>query len=124
MVPFPGRAYRDLQCADSGSGIKMNVATVAPWAAIGLVLAKAAAQLWLDYLNRKHVLAYAGAVPEPFKEIIDEPAYAKSTAYTLAKGRLDQIDTIYSAAILIMVLFSGMLPWWHGVITGWFGASA
>jgi STE24 endopeptidase len=102
----------------------MNLATVAPWVVLGLVLAKAAAQLWLDYLNRKYVLAHAGAVPEPFKDFVDEPTYAKSTAYNLAKGRLDRIDTIYNAVILIVVLCSGIMPWGHGVIVGWLGPSA
>src|SRR5262249_27463029 len=37
--------------------------------------------------------------------------YAKSTAYTLAKSRLSQIEDTYDTAILLLVLLSGVLPW-------------
>ena len=76
-----------------------------------LVLARWAAQLWLERLNRRHVLAHAGAVPEAFKGVVDEATYAKSVQYTLAKGRLDQIEATWDSAVLLAVLFSGVLPW-------------
>ena len=80
-----------------------------------LILAKWAAQLWLERLNSRHVLAHAGAVPEAFKGVVDEATYAKSVRYTLAKGRLDQIEVTYNSAVLLLVLFSGVLPWgFHG----------
>ena len=62
-----------------------------------LILARWAAQLWLEQLNRRHVLAHAGAVPEAFKGVVDEATYAKSVQYTLAKGRLDQIEATWSS---------------------------
>src|SRR5207302_4551549 len=58
-----------------------------------LILAKCLAQLWLERLNQRYVLAHSDAVPDSFKEIIDEATYKKSVAYTLAKGRLDQTET-------------------------------
>jgi len=33
-------------------------------------------------------------VPAAFKDIIDEPTYAKSVKYTLAKNRLAQIERV------------------------------
>ena len=44
---------------------------------VGLILAKWLAELWLTRLNRRHVLAHAGAVPEAFKEIIGELSFTK-----------------------------------------------
>jgi STE24 endopeptidase len=76
-----------------------------------LVLARWAAQLWLEGLNRRHVLANAGAVPEAFKGVMDEGTYAKSVEYTLAKGRLDRIEGAWGSVVLLAVLFSGVLPW-------------
>jgi STE24 endopeptidase len=76
-----------------------------------LVLARLAAELWLAALNRRHVLAHAGEIPPAFRGIIDEPAYKKSVAYTLAKERLGNIEETCSTAILLIVLFSGVLPW-------------
>jgi STE24 endopeptidase len=89
-----------------------------------LVLAKWAAQLWLERLNTRHVLAHAGAVPEAFKGVVDEATYAKSVQYTLAKGRLDQIQMTYSSAVLLVVLFSGVLPWGFRGCTQGVGGSA
>jgi STE24 endopeptidase len=89
-----------------------------------LILAKCAAQLWLNWLNQKHVRSHAGAVPDVFKEIIDEPTYKKSVEYTLVKARLAQIETLYGAIVLLAVLFSGVLPWAFKSFAHQFGASA
>lgn len=80
------------------------------WIAIALIVARWVAELWLAQINRRHVLAHAGQVPPAFKEIIDEPTYAKSVAYTLAKGRLGQITDTCGALVLALVLLSGVLP--------------
>ncbi|MBI4324826.1 MAG: M48 family metallopeptidase [Chloroflexi bacterium] len=89
-----------------------------------LVLARWAAQLWLDRLNRRHVLAHAGAVPEAFKDSIDPATYAKSVRYTLAKSRLSQVEDTYGVALLLAVLFSGVLPWGFDWFTTCLGHSA
>ncbi len=100
--------------------------SVSAFAAIALLLivARWAAQLWLERLNRRHVLAHAGAVPEAFKGVVDEPTYAKSVQYTLAKGGLDQIEVTWDSAVLLLVLFSAVLPWGFGVFAQWLGHSA
>jgi STE24 endopeptidase len=79
-----------------------------------LILAKWAVELWLARLNRAHVLHRAGAVPDAFRETIDPPTYAKSVEYTLAKSRLHEWELLWSAVVLLAVLFSGMLPWFFG----------
>ena len=43
--------------------------------------------------------------------MVDEPTYAKSVEYTLAKGRLYRIELTFNAVVLLLVLFSGVLPW-------------
>ena len=89
-----------------------------------LIMARWAAQLWLEQLNRRYVLAHADAVPEAFKGVIEEAAYAKSVQYTLAKGRLEQIEATWDSAVLLAVLFSGVLPWGFQTCTQAFGNSA
>src|SRR5262245_27272589 len=88
-----------------------------------LILARCAAELWLEWLNRNHVLAHGDKVPEAFKETIDDGTYAKSIQYTLAKSRLGQIETVYDTVILLMLLFSGVLPWGYKTFTGELGDS-
>ncbi len=81
------------------------------WLTSGLILARLAAELWLAAVNRRHVLAHAGEIPPAFRGSIDESAYQKSVSYTLARGRFGDIEEIWSTAILLIVLFSGILPW-------------
>jgi STE24 endopeptidase len=88
----------------------MQPANIIAWFAVSLILARLAAELWLSALNRRHVLAHAGEMPPAFRGIIDEPAYKKSIAYTLAKGRFGNIEDTYSTALLLIFLFSGVLP--------------
>jgi STE24 endopeptidase len=91
---------------------------------LALIIAKWAWQLWLEKLNRSNVLAHAGAVPEAFKGVMDEATYAKSVEYTIAQGRFHQFDTTYDAVLLLVVLFSGLLPYAFEEISRLFGRSA
>lgn len=91
---------------------------------LGLIIAKAMVRYWLQRLNQGHVQAHAGAVPEAFKETIDVGAYAKSVEYTLAKIRLNKIESVYDQVIFILVLFSGLLPWVFGLFAHRFGNTA
>jgi STE24 endopeptidase len=79
-------------------------------AALALILARCAAELWLSHLNERHVHAHADAPPEAFRETMDETTYRRSVEYTLAKARFGNITTIYDTIILVAVLFSGVLP--------------
>jgi STE24 endopeptidase len=97
---------------------------VFPSIVCALILAKWAAQLWLERLNRRHVLAHAGAVPEAFHGVVDEAAYRKSVQYTLAKGRFDQIEATCNTAVLLAVLLSTVLPWGFHGFARWLGSSA
>jgi STE24 endopeptidase len=81
------------------------------WSAVGLILARLAAERWLAALNRRHVLAHADAIPPAFQRIIDEPTYKKSVAYTLAKEWLGTVEDAVNVAVLLLLLFSGVLPW-------------
>src|SRR6266516_25142 len=93
-------------------------------AALVLILARWAAQRWLERLNQRHVLAHSGAVPDAFKDLVDAATYAKSIQYTLAKSRLNQVESICDLVILMTVLFSGVLPWGFNLFIDRLGASA
>ena len=103
---------------------ELQFVNIIVWLTLGLILARLAAELWLASLNRRHVLAHAGEMPKAFHGIIDEPAYKKSAAYTLAKGRLGNIEGTCDAAVLVVVLFSGVLPWVFHLFSHGLGQSA
>jgi STE24 endopeptidase len=96
-----------------------------PFAIIALILifARATTELWLSRLNQHHVRAYTNAVPAPFRGIIDEATYRRSIDYTLAKNRFGDVTNLFDAALLIAVLFSGVLPWAFGKFSANFGTS-
>lgn len=91
--------------------------------ALVLILARTIAELWLGRLNQRHVLAHTAEVPAAFGETVDEPTYRRSVDYTLAKSRFEEIVTVFDAAVLIAVLFSGVLPWAFEKFTIAFGTS-
>ena len=88
-----------------------------------LILARATAELWLSRLNQWHVQAHADKVPPAFREMVDEPTYRRSVDYTLAKSRFGEVVTLFDAALLIGLLFSGVLPWAFEKFTAAFGTS-
>jgi len=102
----------------------MPMTVVLPWLVLSLILAKWAAQIWLERLNCSHVAAHASSVPELFNDTIDLSTYAKSVDYTLAKGRLDEIETTYDTLLLLIVLFSGVLPAIYALLAQNLGYSA
>src|SRR6266404_8463968 len=92
--------------------------------ALVLILARAATELWLSQLNQRHVRAHSNDVPAVFCGIIDEATYRRSVDYTLAKSRFADIATVFDAIVIIVVLFSGVLPWAFGRLSANFGTPA
>ena len=78
--------------------------------ALVLILARWATEFRLGRLSERHVRAHAGAVPEGLRGVIDEPTYRKSVAYTLAKSRFGNVADFHDLLLLLLVIFSGVLP--------------
>jgi STE24 endopeptidase len=91
--------------------------------ALVLILARTIAEVWLSWLNQRHVRAHANEVPVAFRGIIDEATYRRSVDYTLAKNRFGDIANLFDAVLLITVLFSGVLPSAFGRFSQSFGSS-
>lgn len=97
----------------------MDLATVAAALAIVLVVARLAAQLWLNALNRREVRAHAHQVPEPFKGVMDTATYTRSVQYTLAKSAFLQIEWLWSGLVLLTALFTPAFPSLFRWFTHW-----
>src|SRR5438094_6122698 len=91
--------------------------------ALVLILARAIAELWLSRLNQRHVRAHVNDLPPAFRGIIDEATYRRSVDYTLSKSRFANITGVFDVVVLIVLLFSGVLPWAFGRFTASFGRS-
>jgi STE24 endopeptidase len=68
-------------------------------------------------------MAHASAVPDAFKDTIDPKSYEQSVNYTLAKSRFSQIELSYGAVVLIIIIYSGILPWFYYLMLGKLGNS-
>jgi STE24 endopeptidase len=104
----------------------MAEATIFHWvvpALLLLVLARWATELTLARLNERHVLKHAGAVPEPFRDLMPPETYAKAVNYTLARSRFGQLETTFDALILSGLLFFGVLAWAYDLLRGMLGVS-
>ena len=98
--------------------------TVCAWVVIALIGARRIAQFRLKELNHRHVQAHAKKIPDALRGVMDEATYARSVAYTMANGRLGQIQNSFDALVLLLVLISGLLPWAFGAFQSSLGTSA
>jgi STE24 endopeptidase len=64
----------------------------------------------LDVLNRKNIDANR-TVPDFFRNLTDPETYEKSRIYTLTRLRFNKWQMLYSSITLLVLLFSGILPW-------------
>ena len=91
---------------------------------LALVAAKTAAQIGLERLNQRYLLARASEVPEAFRGVVDAATYARTVQYTLAGMRLRQVELAWDAVLMLAVLTSGLLPWGFSWFQHQFGGSA
>jgi STE24 endopeptidase len=91
--------------------------------ALVLILARVFTELWLSRLNQRHVREHANEVPFALRETIDQATYRRSVDYTLAKNRFGDVVNVFDAAVSIVVLFTGVLPWALGRFSTTFGSS-
>ena len=91
--------------------------------ALVLILARAITELWLSRLNQQHVRAHANELPIAFREVINDAKYRRSVDYTLAKSCFGDIGNVFDTVVLIVALFSGVLPWAFARFSASFGTS-
>ncbi|MBI2814128.1 MAG: M48 family metallopeptidase [Opitutae bacterium] len=85
---------------------------------VTLIGLRLAAQLALEALNRAEARRHAGERPAAVAAVMDDATYAKSVDYTLAKSVFASVETAWEVAVLLVVLFSGLLPWLWARFTG------
>jgi len=83
---------------------------------IGLFLALFALEFIVEFalneLNLRHIRARwaESNIPDLFRGKISSSEYDKSVEYALAKGRFQRWAEIYGRGVVLLVLFSGILP--------------
>ena len=95
----------------------MHTFTAIFLAMLALVLAT---QLWLTQRQIAHVQARRSRVPPAFEGEVPLDAHQKAADYTVARGRLGRIETLYSAVLLLGWTLGGGLTaldvFWRGLV--------
>ena len=86
----------------------MNLFTLVFLAALALSFA---VEFWLARRHLAHVAAHRGAVPDAFHETVSLEAHQKAADYTLAKGKLGEVDRIFSVVLLLLFTLGGVIDW-------------
>jgi STE24 endopeptidase len=88
-----------------------------------LIAAKVLFTLAMEELNRRHALERAGSVPAGMEGFIDLETYGKSVRYTAATSLYNCAEALWSAVILAVLLYSGILPALYNGLSSAFGYS-
>lgn len=78
-------------------------------------------QLWLARRHVRYVAAHRDAVPTAFRDTISLTDHQKAADYTVAKTHFGMIESVYSAALLLVWTLGGGLAWLErlGASFGW-----
>ena len=88
------------------------------FAVLSLIVLRLLAQLVLEHVNRDECRLHGGVLPGAYAGIMDEATFSRAAEYTLAKSRFASFELCYDVAILLLALFSGLLPWLWDLING------
>lgn len=66
-------------------------------------------QLWLSQRHVHHILSHQAQVPSAFSDKVSLEDHQKAALYTITKVKVNQIDLIYKAAILLILTLGGGL---------------
>ncbi len=69
----------------------------------------AATRLWLSRRHVKYVSAHRVSVPDAFTSEMPLEAHQKAADYTVAKSRFSMLGIVFSAAVLLILTFGGVL---------------
>ena len=89
------------------------------WLFLAALAAAAATRLWLARRQIRHVIAHREAVPASFAESISLAAHQKAADYTVAKMRLNMLDTLIGAALVLALTLGGGLQWLSDRWSAW-----
>lgn len=82
----------------------------------GLFMMYILVRLWLSWRQSRHVQTHRHQVPVDFATVISLEHHQKAADYTIAKGQIERIAIIWSAAILGWWTFAGGLTWLTSIV--------
>jgi STE24 endopeptidase len=86
---------------------------------LALFAIRSATQVFLHRLNISFLRREGDRVPDVFQDIIDREKLKKISAYTADSAKISMAATLFSQAVLVFILLSGILPWFAETIHRW-----
>jgi STE24 endopeptidase len=86
---------------------------------ITLYLAVLAFSCGLHYLNNRHLKQHGHEIPSGFEGVIDPGGLAKSSDYSLAKGQVSLLQSLFDSTLTLLFVFGGLLAWYDGWLAGY-----
>jgi len=82
-------------------------------------LLRSGSQLLLNRLNVSYLRRCGAAVPEVFRDFVDQEKFRKISAYTADSDHFGIIATTANQWLFLAILLSGVLPWFVTMINRW-----
>jgi len=76
-------------------------------------------QYYLNRLNISHLQRHGFTVPEVFQGAVDQEKLRAISSYTVDSGRFLMGETLIHQGLFLVLLISGLLPWFVKIITSW-----
>lgn len=78
-----------------------------------------ATETLLEWLNLRHVATHGAKVPPPLQDKVTPDIAERARDYTLVKGRFSLVREAFGTVLVLVVLFSGVLPWLEATLGEW-----
>ncbi len=91
------------------------------WIFLAALVFSTVARSWLSWRQLRHIASHREAVPAEFSETISLDAHQKAADYSGAKTRLNMMDVLIDALLLLAFTLGGGLHWLDGVARGLVG---
>jgi len=79
------------------------------WVFLAALALMTGIELWLSLRQSRYVHAHRDAVPEAFKDQVELASHQKAAKYTVAKGKLNRIESIFGLILLLAWTLGGGL---------------
>lgn len=80
---------------------------------------RSSTQLFLNLLNTSYLRQHGNAVPEIFRDTVDQEKLKKISAYSIDSASFVILASLVNQAFFLVVLLSGFLPWLVENISRW-----
>ena len=76
-------------------------------------------QIAMNLINIRHLRRQKNHVPRVFQGTVDKEKFSKIITYTADSTRFGIIERLFDQVVLLIILLTGLLPWFVEIITAW-----